>query len=198
MKKNLTFYSIISILLLMSVLFICCKTKDEGKAKEQSPEAELKVAAADGFVNTYVFPNNTFKPSKEILPNDDILLHPEVWLKGQIPDAEATYNITLLTDYYDDVDVADCLFVVTAISPDSASRRTQQYKLIFNDTLQTKEIGKEDGRILKRNTRCVFPGMKFSSTGEARFKVEMAPGHGRFSFRGIKSLSVKAEKVKEE
>ena len=62
----------------------------------------------------------------------------------------------------------------------------------------TKEIGKVDGRVLKRNTRRVFPGMKFSSTGEARFKVEMAPGHGRFSFTGIKSLSVKAEKVKEE
>lgn len=198
MKKNLTFYSIISIILISSVLLVSCKTKDREKAKDQSPEAELKVAAADGFVNTYVFPNNTFKPNKEVLPNDDIILHPEVWLKGQIPDAEATYNITLVTDYYDDVDVADCLFVVTAISPDSASRRTQQYKMIFNDTLQTKEIGKEDGRVLKRNTRCFFPGMKFSTTGEARFKVELAPGHGRFSFTGIKSLSVKAEKVKEE
>lgn len=198
MKKNLTFYSIISIILIISIVASSCKPKEEGKEKEKTPEAELKVEAAEGFVDTYVFPNNTFKPNKEILSNDDIILHPEVWLKGQIPDAEATYDITLVTDYYDNVDVEDCLFVVTAISPDSASRRTQQYKLIFNDTVQTKEIGKEGGRILKRNTRCIFPGMKFSSTGEARFKVELAPGHGRFSFTGIRSLSVKAEKVKEE
>jgi hypothetical protein len=40
--------------------------------------------------------------------------------------------------------------------------------------------------------------MKFSSAGEAQFKVALAPGHGRFSFSGIKSVSVKVEKVKEE
>ena len=34
MKKNLTFYSIISILLTISVLVISCKTKDGGKSKD--------------------------------------------------------------------------------------------------------------------------------------------------------------------
>lgn len=154
------------------------------------------VIAEDGFSDTYFFPNNTFTPRKEMLPNDTILL-PEVYLKGQVPDAEATYDVTLLTDYYENVNVADCKFVVTAISPDSASKRTQEYKIVFNADKKDKVIGQENGHDLKRNTRCLFKGMKYSTKGEARFKVELAPGHGRFSFTGIRSLSVKVEKVKE-
>lgn len=197
MKKNWIFYSIVSILLSISILAISCKKKDEGKEKEKTPEAELKVEAMDGFSDTYFFPNNTFTPRKEMLPNDDIKLHPEIFLKGQVPDADATYDVTLVTDYYEDVDVDICNFAVTAISPDSASRRSQQYKLIFNEGQEDKVISEEGGRVLKRNTRRVFPAMKFSSVGEARFKVELHPGHARFSFNGIRSMSVKVEKVKE-
>ncbi len=198
MKKNPIFYAVITILLTISVLFVSCKSKKEDETKKNTPEQELKVAAEDGFSQTYFFPNCTFTPQKEFLPNDDIILHPEVYLKGQVPDAEATYDVTLMVDYYDNVDVADCKFVVTAISPDSASRRTQQYKIVFNEDKQDKVIATENGRELKRNTRCLFKGMKFSTVGEARFKVALAPAGGRFSFTGIKSVSVKVEKEKEQ
>ena len=198
MKKNPKISAVIIISLIISILAISCKGKNKDEQKPETPEQELKVEAADGFSDTYFFPNNTFTPRKEMLPNDDIILHPEVYLKGQVPDAEATYDVTLLTDYYEDVNVADCKFVVTAISPDSASRRTQQYKIVFNADKEDKVIGQENGRALKRNTRCLFKGMKYSSVGEAKFKVALAPAGGKFSFTGIKSVSVKVEKVKEE
>lgn len=198
MKKNLKNYAVIVILLIISVLLVSCKFEKKDEKEKNTPEQELKVAAEDGFSQTYFFPNCTFKPQKEILPNDDIILHPEVYLKGQVPDAEATYDVTLMVDYYDNVDVSDCKFVVTAISPDSASRRTQQYKIVFNEDKQDKVIATENGLELKRNTRCLFKGMKFSTVGEAQFKVALAPAGGRFSFTGIKSVSVKVEKVKEQ
>jgi hypothetical protein len=198
MKKNLKNYAVIAILLTISVLLVSCKSEKKDEKEKNTPEQELKVAAEDGFSQTYFFPNCTFKPQKEILPNDDIILHPEVYLKGQVPDAEATYDVTLMVDYYDNVDVSDCKFVVTAISPDSASRRTQQYKIVFNEDKQDKVIATENGLELKRNTRCLFKGMKFSTVGEAQFKVALAPAGGRFSFTGIKSVSVKVEKVKEQ
>ena len=198
MKKNLKNYTVIAILLTISVLLVSCKSEKKDEKEKNTPEQELKVAAEDGFSQTYFFPNCTFKPQKEILPNDDIILHPEVYLKGQVPDAEATYDVTLMVDYYDNVDVSDCKFVVTAISPDSASRRTQQYKIVFNEDKQDKVIATENGLELKRNTRCLFKGMKFSTVGEAQFKVALAPAGGRFSFTGIKSVSVKVEKVKEQ
>ena len=87
---------------------------------------------------------------------------------------------------------------MTAISPDSASRRTQQYKIIFNEDKEDKVIAQENGKTLKRNTHCLFKGMKYSSVGEAKFKVALAPAGGKFSFTGIKSVSVKVEKVKVE
>lgn len=197
MKKNLTFYSIVSILLSISFLVISCKKKEESKEKETTPAAELKVAAVDGFSDTYIFPNSIFKPGKEELSNGDIILHPEIFLKGRIPDEKSTYDVTLMTDYYEDVDVEYCKYAVTAISPDSASRRTQQYKINFKESQQDKVISTEGGRTLKRNTCKIFQGMKFSSVGEARFKIELAPGHGRFTFTGIHSISVRVERVKE-
>ena len=197
MKKNLTFYSAIFILLSISLLVISCKKKEGKKDKKITPEAELEVAAKDGFSDTYFFPNATFQPGKEELPNGDIILHHEIYLKGRIPDENAIYDVTLLTDYYEDVDVDFCKYAVTAISPDSTSRRTQQYKMVFNKDKQDKVISEAGGRTLKRSTCKIFRGMKFSSVGEARFKVEVLPGHGRFYARGLHSLSVKVEKAKE-
>lgn len=197
MKKNLTFYSIVSILLSISFLSISCKKKSEEKnVKEQDkiPGTEISVSPQEGFSETYYFPNQTFRYQKDTLPNGDVKLRSEIFFKGNVPDKKALYDVTLYVDYYQDINIESCKFVVTAISPDGNSKRTQQYKIVFNDITDTLQV-EENGRILKRNTRIIFPGMSVSSIGQ--FKVEMYPAGGRFDFTGIKSMTLALRKVKE-
>ncbi len=198
MKNCANFFRLATILLIFSTLLISCKNKDKNGDTTPTPEQELQVASADGFSATHEFPNDQFVPTKEFLPNDDILLHKEILLKGNVPDANSLYDITLYVDYYTNIDIDNLPLVITAISPDSTSKRTQTYRVSFRENTGDKSIAKEEGRELMRHSKMCFPSMSFPTAGMATFKVELnAPG-GKFYINGIKAISVKAEKAKPE
>lgn len=198
MKILFNKFQLIFTIVIISVLAVSCHNKKEDDKTVKTPEQEIQVEKEKGFSATHDFPNNTFTPQKEFLDNGDIILHHEVLLKGEIPDENASYAVTIYTDYYTDIDIDHLPLVVTAYSPDSTFKRTQQYKLIFKDNKEDKVIENGNGKQLKRHAHTIFQSMKFPTKGQATFKVEIVPPGAKFSFTGIKSMTVKAEKVESD
>ncbi len=198
MEKSAKFLKFSLIILVISSLLLSCHKKGNKSSEAKTPEQEISVTPENGFSATHDFPNNTFVPTKEFLPNNDILLHKEILLQGKVPDATSLYEVTIFVDYYNDVEIDYLPLVITAISPDSTSKRTQQYKVNFRENKNDKTLADENGRKLLRHSKVVFPSMAFSTEGKATFKVELNPPMAKFSFTGIKAITMKAEKVKNE
>lgn len=186
---------LILIVVIISILAVACQDKKEKSKKFQTPEQEIAVEKELGFSVTHKFPNNTYIPQKEFLDNGDIILHHEVLMKGEIPDENVPYAVTVYTDYYSDIDISYLPIVVTAYSPDSTFKRTQQYKIIFNENKDDRMLEQTNGKRLMRHAHTIFQDIKFPSKGMATFKVEIVPPNAKFSFTGIKAMTVKAEKV---
>lgn len=180
---------------IISVLVIACHNKKDKTNEVKTPEQEITVEKENGFSATHEFPNNTFVPQKEFLNNGDIILHHEVLMQGEVPDENASYAVTVYTDYYTDIDIEYLPIVVTAYAPDSSFKRTQQYKIIFNENKEDRVLEQANGKRLMRHAHTIFQNMKFPVKGMATFKVEIVPPGAKFSFTGIKAMTVKAEKV---
>lgn len=186
---------LVTTLLCFTILLSSCHKKDEPKKEEVKKQAtELAVAADAGFSSTHVFPNNVCTPWKDTLANGDIMLHKEIFLEGDIPEVGVDYEVTLVADYYENINIDYANLVVTLFSPDGHSKRTQKYKINFAGS-KDEVIGKENGVALKRHACQIFPMVKFSSKGKAKIEVEINAPNAKFSFAGLKAISAKVEKI---
>lgn len=180
-------FSNFAILLIICLLFTSCHKKSSDKNATSETQTANYIFSA-----RHDFPNNVYIPRKDTLPNQDVMLHKEIVFYGDIPTADALYDITLEVEFLNDIDIAYLPMDITAVSPDSNDRRTNTYKIDFNDNSRNASVGTENGKTIKRHTHKVFTNLRFPVAGKATFYVEMRVN--RFPVYGIKSLSIKAEK----
>lgn len=184
MMKRL--YAIAMILLAGIILFSCKKEKDASvMAKE-----ELIVSEEEGFCATQTFENNTWTFGKKVLPNGDIMLDKSLRIKGNLPDCTKRYDLTLIVDFYPEIECETLPLDITTITPDGNSKQSTSLKVDFNDKELVKEIEQtESERAYKRYSKVLYPQKKFTASGDYTFDIYSK--YTKVSLSGIKSISIK-------
>lgn len=177
-------YPFLSIIFCISILFSACR-------HEPTPQSELKVKPKEGICLTQEFENNIWRfPLVDDAPDKTIVF------KASVPDPDALYKVSLLVDYFTDIATDNLHLSITTITPDGNSSWNSNIALLFHEDKDAKEIGNENGKKINRITKELYNSRKMDETGEYTFEIYSS--YTKMSLYGIKSISLKVEKQKEE
>lgn len=184
MKKS----HLLALCLLACICLISCK-------KEKSPaeiaQQELTVKKENGFCATHEFENDIWAFPKKQLDNGDVTILKNILIKGDLPDNEDHYDLTLIIDFLPTIETEVLPLDITTISPDGNSRQSISLKVDFVDNQLVKEIKLPDGRMGKRYTKVLYPQKKFTEKGTYTFDIYSK--YTKLSLPGIHSISVKLQ-----
>lgn len=181
MKNKSTFLQILSILFVISVIVIGCK-------RDSLNDTDIKINPKDGFCITHSFENNEWT-----FPKIDDGIDKELHLSGTFPNQQDFYKLSVIVDFYEDIPTETLPLVITTTSPDGNSMQSTSVLVEFTDEETVTELSKENGRVLKRSNKIIYPSKQFSEEGAYQFTIYSK--YSKMSLPGVKSLRVVAQKV---
>lgn len=175
--------SIIAIIFCFSILLISCN-------KNSSSKDELSIKPKDGTCLTHEFENNIWKfPIVGDVPDKTIVF------KSAVPDKDAVYKVSLVIDYFADIELNDLSLSITTITPNGNSSWSNSTNIQFHTDANIKQIGTENGKNINRISKEIYNQRSLNEEGEYTFEVYSS--YSKMALYGIKSLSVKIEKQKD-
>lgn len=174
--------SIIAIIFCFSILLISCN-------KNSSSKDELSIKPKDGICLTQEFENNVWRfPIVGDMPDKTLVF------KSAVPDKDAVYKVSLIIDYLADIESNDLTLSITTITPDGNSSWSNSTNIQFHTDANIKQISTENGRPINRITKEIYSQRSLNEEGEYSFEVYSS--YSKMALYGIKSLSIKIEKQK--
>lgn len=181
MKNISTFLQISLILLIVSLITFGCQ-------RSTINDKDFKINPKDGFSVTHLFENGIWT-----FPKVDDGIDKELHLTGTFPNTKDFYKLSLYVDFYDNIGTETLPMVVTTTSPDGNSSQSTNVLIEFNDEETLVDLGEENGRLLKRAYKVVYPSKQFPEEGAYQFTVYSK--YSKMSLPGVKSLTIVAQNV---
>jgi len=181
MKNRVHVLQFFCILFISNILLVSCH-------HDVLKDTHISVKPKDGFSDTHVFENAVWT-----FPKVDDGIDKEIHFKGTFPDVEESYKLTVNVDFYDDIEVESVPFVITTTSPDGNSVQSTNVTMEFTDDETVTDLAEENGRVLKRATKLIYPSKEFREEGTYTFTVYSK--YPKMSLHGIKSVTIAGQKT---
>lgn len=181
MKNKVTYFQILSIFFILSMIIVGCH-------RDTLTDKDIQISPKNGFATTYTFENGVWT-----FPKVDDGIDKELHLTGTFPNQQDFYKLMVIVDFYKDVQAKSLPLVVTTTSPDGNSMQSTSVLVEFNDEETVMELGQDNARNLLRATKIVYPSKQFPDEGAYQFTVYSK--YSKMSLDGVKSLTIAAQKV---
>ena len=181
MKNIRTFVSFFTIALILSMITVGCH-------QDTLTEKDIKISPKNGFAVTHTFENGVWT-----FPKVDDGIDKELHLTGTFPNPQDFYKLSIHADFYDDIEAESLPLVVTTTSPDGNSMQSTNTLIEFNDEETVTDLGEDNGKKLHRATKVIYPTKQFGEEGTYSFTIYSK--YSKMSLKGIKSLTISAQKV---
>ena len=181
MKNKATYFQFLSIFFILSIIVAGCH-------RDTLTEKDIKISPKNGFAVTHTFENGVWT-----FPKVDDGIDKELHLTGTFPNPQDFYKLSIHVDFYDDIEAESLPLVITTTSPDGNSMQSTNTLIEFYDEETVTVLGDENGKKLQRATKVVYPTKQFGEEGAYSFTVYSK--YSKMSLRGIKSMTISAQKV---